>query len=55
MVLLHFWCELANYDSKFLLIKYLCSKNADKTRDPTIYLLHPLKDITHTLTVDNGI
>ncbi len=40
--------------SKFLLIKNLGSKHADITRDATIDLLRPLKDITHTVTADNG-
>jgi IS30 family transposase len=40
--------------SKFLLIKNLGSKHADITAQATIDLLHPLKDITHTITADNG-
>jgi len=40
--------------SKFLLIKNLGSKHADITRDATIDLLQPLKEITHTVTADNG-
>jgi len=40
--------------SKFVLIKNLGSKHADVTAQATIDLLHPLKDITHTVTADNG-
>lgn len=40
--------------SKFLLIKNIGSKHADVTAQATIDLLHPLKDITHTVTADNG-
>lgn len=40
--------------SKFLLIKNIGSKHADITAQATIDLLQPLKDITHTITADNG-
>lgn len=40
--------------SKFLLIKNLGSKHADITAQATIDLLQPLKNITHTITADNG-
>ena len=45
---------LVDKKSKFLLIKNIGSKHADVTAQATIELLQPLKDITHTITADNG-
>lgn len=46
--------SLVERKSSFTLIGKLARKSAEQTRDATASLLGPIKDLVHTVTVDNG-
>lgn len=46
--------SLVERKSSYALIEKLARKTADQVRDAATGLLGPLKDLVHTLTLDNG-